>query len=321
MIESAGPVVRPGDVGLRVGGEGLELGRPHRRLEGFREAAGEGEHEAQPRVRGRGRWGEPDRLPRLGFLSFDVPAEVVLDQGEGDVDVGGLRLELPRLLRRRPRLRERVERRDSAVEAVDAVGVREARVGVRVARVPGERALEFGDRLRSLPPVEVITPLQVIVVGLDIAGSARGEAGFFGRQQPHFQGVGDRARDLVLDLEDVFHLAVVALRPEMVAVGHVDQLRADPDPLAGLAHAPFEHALNVERAADPPDVFVLPLEREGGGAGSDAEGLDLGQRVDDLFRHAVAEILVFLFGGEVTEGEHRDRFSRGASGSGCHAGA
>ncbi len=35
--------------------------------------------------------------------------------------------------------------------------------------------------------------------------------------------------------------AAEALRPEVVAVGHADELDGDPQAITGLAHAPFEH--------------------------------------------------------------------------------
>jgi hypothetical protein len=48
-------------------------------------------------------------------------------------------------------------------------------------------------------------------------------------------------RDFVLHGEDVFQVPVVALRPDMIARGPVDQLRSDTNAIACLAHAAFEH--------------------------------------------------------------------------------
>lgn len=42
------------------------------------------------------------------------------------------------------------------------------------------------------------------------------------------QRIDDRPRDLVLNGEDVIETPVVLLRPEMEALGRVDQLRCDP---------------------------------------------------------------------------------------------
>jgi len=50
-------------------------------------------------------------------------------------------------------------------------------------------------------------------------------------RETHAQGAHGRARNLVLDGEHVGQLAVPALRPDVVAVGHVDELADDqPQP-------------------------------------------------------------------------------------------
>src|SRR5262249_41394337 len=123
-------------------------------------------------------------------------------------------------------------------------------------------------------------------------------------------GVGD----LVLDGEDVRQLAVVRLRPEVVAVGDVDQLGADPQPVAGLADAALQDGADAELFADLADVLVAALEGEGGGAGGDVQPLDPGQGADQLLGQAVAEVLVLGVGAEVAERQDGD--GRGGGGRG-----
>ena len=60
----------------------------------------------------------------------------------------------------------------------------------------------------------------------------------------------------------------------MVAVRDVDQLGADPQPVAGLAHAAFEDGLHVEPLADFADVDLRAFELEGRGARDDGKALD-----------------------------------------------
>ena len=72
----------------------------------------------------------------------------------------------------------------------------------------------------------------------------------------------DRLGDLILDGEHVRHLAVVALRPEVIAVGRAYELRRDADPVAGLAHTPFQDVLHIELGADLADVPLLAPERK-----------------------------------------------------------
>src|SRR4029077_7538255 len=70
----------------------------------------------------------------------------------------------------------------------------------------------------------------------------------------------DDRGDFVLDGEYVVQLPIVSLRPEMVAVGHVDQLSRDADPPSGPPHAAFEYGADVQLVADGPKIDVLPLE-------------------------------------------------------------
>ena len=60
----------------------------------------------------------------------------------------------------------------------------------------------------------------------------------------------DAAGDLVLHGENVAELAVVSFGPVMAAGRRIDELRGDAQPVAGPAHAAFEHVAHAERARD-----------------------------------------------------------------------
>ena len=124
----------------------------------------------------------------------------------------------------------------------------------------------------------------------------------------HAKSFHDRLRDIVLNGEDVLHLAVVALRPQMITVGNVHELSGDAKAVAHLADAALENRRDLQLPSDLADVLVLSLERERRRARRDAQRLNLGQSVDDLFRHAVGEVFVLRIGAHVRERQHRDRF-------------
>jgi hypothetical protein len=63
------------------------------------------------------------------------------------------------------------------------------------------------------------------------------------------QALRDGPSDLVLHREDVVQIAVVALGPELVAVGRARQLGRDAQPLAGLADRALHDVLDVETRA------------------------------------------------------------------------
>jgi hypothetical protein len=97
---------------------------------------------------------------------------------------------------------------------------------------------------------------------------------------------------VVLDGEDIGHLAVVALRPPVRTVGGVNELRCHTDTATGAAGAAFEHVCDAEAVRDPADVLILPLERKCGRTGNHLETAHLCQSVDDLFGETVTEVLV-----------------------------
>jgi hypothetical protein len=84
--------------------------------------------------------------------------------------------------------------------------------------------------------------------------------------------VDDRPGHLVLDGEDVGEIAIVALRPELIAVGDADELGRDAQAAAGLLDAAIEHRGDGEGAPDLAGVGRLPLEAERGATRHDPRG-------------------------------------------------
>ena len=83
--------------------------------------------------------------------------------------------------------------------------------------VDGYRVLEHLEReLQVLPrePAGVAFSAEVQVVGLQVLGGFGGQRLLLLPRQRDPQSLGDLARDFVLELEDVLHLAVVTLGPD-----------------------------------------------------------------------------------------------------------
>jgi len=167
----------------------------------------------------------------------------------------------------------------------------------RESRVPGDRLLEvlhaeaeilLGAAVPEVPPLEPrLTP---------------------GLEQPDAERAADRPRDLVLNREDIFRLAVEALRPEEKAVGDVDELGGDPETGARPAHAPLEDgAADLEPAADLPGILGPALEGEARGARDHVQPAYFGERVDQLVGHPVGEVLVIRGWAQVGEWQYGDR--------------
>src|SRR5437588_8390350 len=59
-----------------------------------------------------------------------------------------------------------------------------------------------------------------------------------------------RQGDLILDSKDILEVAIVSLRPQMIAVFNADKLGGDPQTIAGLSNTSFENIRDVEPAPD-----------------------------------------------------------------------
>jgi hypothetical protein len=184
--------------------------------------------------------------------------------------------------------------------------------GVRQRKLRVERhgiVEHLQPELEVLPgePACVALAAQVEVVGLHVPGRLDGQLGLLLRGQGDAQRLGNLARDLVLHLEDVLHLAVVPLRPQRKVGARVDELRVDPQAAAGPAQAAREHVGGRQLLADlgrghrPVPIGQHRRPRE------DLHPPDLREFRDDVLGDAVAEVLVLLHAAQVLEIHDRER--------------
>ena len=160
-------------------------------------------------------------------------------------------------------------------------------------------------------PVEVVAPAEEEVPRFQVARRPRG------RESPgeaDLKRADDGAADLVLNGENVPQRAVVCLRPQVDARSRIDQLRRDPEAVAGAAHAAGEHGGRVQALPRRAHIHVAPLQLRGGLPRRHAQALHLGQPADQLLCQAVAEVFVVGLRAEVGEGQHRDGLAGGGRG-------
>jgi hypothetical protein len=180
------------------------------------------------------------------------------------------------------------------------VGLRQAHPCACVGGVEPQGPLVIGDGLLqalTVPTSGEVSPLQEEAVGLGVPGGR--ERGRAASQQRHLQGPRHRACDLVLDPEDVVQLAIIGLRPQVKAIGRIDQVCRDPDPVACLPHAALEERCDLKSPADRAQVLGLALELKGGCPPDHTQLGHSRQRVQQLLRQAVREILLVLAGTHV----------------------
>ena len=153
---------------------------------------------------------------------------------------------------------------------------------------------------------------QVVQVGIAVVrrcGARRHLA-----QHRHLERADHGVGDIVLYLEDIIELAVVGLRPHPGVIVYVDEFGGDAQLLAGLAHAPLKHVRHVEGLADLRERRLLALEIERGGARRHPQARHLAQKVDELLRQTVGEILLVLLLRQVLERQHGNGLLRRRAG-------
>ena len=92
--------------------------------------------------------------------------------------------------------------------------------------------------------VAVVAALEIVAIRLDVGHLRPSSNRTLTRSQPGFYRLDDTDRDLVLDREDIFRLAVVTFGPELVSALHLGQLRGDAEPVARKPHAALENLAN-----------------------------------------------------------------------------
>ena len=92
----------------------------------------------------------------------------------------------------------------------------------------------------------------------------------FALEKRNLQIANNRERDLILNGEDILQSPVELLRPEMEAIGDIDELRGNAKAIAGFPDASLQDRLHVQLPSDLPDIFLFSLETKRGRAGDDA---------------------------------------------------
>ncbi|HXX50651.1 MAG TPA: hypothetical protein VEI98_05120 [Xanthobacteraceae bacterium] len=192
-------------------------------------------------------------------------------------------------------------------------------------RVELDRPIEMRFRFavvgRSLQVVIILTAQEMIVGVQRVAGFAACPIECR-RLNTFRQHRNDALGDFVLDGEQVGKIAIVTLRPQMLAAPRVDQLSADANSLARPPDASFEHITNAELARYFGNPSRPPAIGKRGIAGDDKEVRIARQLGDDVLGNSVGKIDVLADLAHVVEGKDGDRGlvgqrQRGSRAGGC----
>ncbi len=92
----------------------------------------------------------------------------------------------------------------------------------------------------------------------------------------------------------------------MRAVGGVDQLAGDTQPGSRLAHTAFQYEPHTQFPGHLAHIHRAALVGEAGVAGDDEQLLEARQRRDDVFDHAIGEVILFGIATHVVKGQYCD---------------
>ena len=117
----------------------------------------------------------------------------------------------------------------------------------------------------------ILSPAPSFLAGAEIA-LVRGEtvdrpfreAMLFVRREPQLEGVDDQPGQAFLDGEDILDAAVERVGPEVVVRRRVDELRGDPQAVAGATDATFQQIANAQLRCDRLDIPGRAAERPRG---------------------------------------------------------
>src|SRR6516165_8479470 len=101
--------------------------------------------------------------------------------------------------------------------------------------------------------------LEIKIVGIEAFGWLAVSTIDLGLTKLRLDRARDAGRHLVLKLEDVVDGAVEAVGPDVRAGAGVDELARDPHPVAGLAHAAFEHVAHPQFSRHLPHIDCSAL--------------------------------------------------------------
>ena len=136
-------------------------------------------------------------------------------------------------------------------------------MGGGVAGIEPYRSVEVIDRPRQVflgQPPQIVLAQQVLQVGRRIDRASRCQSGTFFCGDLNLDLLGNGARDLALQLQDVGQVALVFTRPEMRIRRRVNQLHADPHAIAGALHRPFDDGVDVQRLRNLRSGRLAPFE-------------------------------------------------------------
>ena len=98
-------------------------------------------------------------------------------------------------------------------------------------------------------PIAVVASLTVKIVGLEVLCRFLVDLALFFTEQAHLQCLRNFLGDFAAHSKDVLHVAIVCVRPLVITIRRLNQLRRDSQFVASLGDAAFKQMTRVQQAA------------------------------------------------------------------------
>src|ERR1700751_4457801 len=106
------------------------------------------------------------------------------------------------------------------------------------------------------------TPFEIELIGFKIIRPSVYERLVLVTFERDLQPIRNREGDLVFKGEDVLHVAVITLRPQLKPICHIYQLGGNPDSVSCLPDASFQDRRDAQLARNLSYLNCSPLEGE-----------------------------------------------------------
>src|SRR5262249_21582718 len=123
----------------------------------------------------------------------------------------------------------------------------------------------------------------------------------------HCKDRNDGARNFVLDGKDVFQCSIVTFGPAVSPRAGIDQLCSNADAVTDPADATLEHIVHAKFPRDDTGVWGLALVLEARVPGDHEQFGEPGKLGDDIFRDAIAEVILVLVTRNIRKGKDGNR--------------
>src|SRR5512133_1740676 len=148
-------------------------------------------------------------------------------------------------------------------------------------------------------------PLEVRIVGLRVHHywGSRG----WSLVQVDTDLLGDGVSYLILHYQHILQIALVALCPQVLVAGRLNQVGSDANSITPAQHCAFDHRIDIQFTRNLRQRLACTAVLNYGHAGDDSQRTYLSKSGDQLVGHSFGEVILRWIAGKIAEGYNCER--------------